>query len=125
MGLDTSHDAWHGSYSAFGMWRATIAKLGGFPPLEDMMGHSPEYKGKSAGKMFPWGSTLGDPRLIPLLNHSDCDGELTPAECLQIASGLLDVLPKIERETWEHDKTSQFITGCLAAYVNYESLGFY
>ena len=38
MGLDTSHNAWHGAYSAFMTWRKKIAHLAGFPPLELMEG---------------------------------------------------------------------------------------
>ena len=38
MGLDTSHDAWHGSYSSFMRWRKRIANVAGLPPLELMEG---------------------------------------------------------------------------------------
>ena len=38
MGLDTSHDCWHGAYSAFNRWRCAIAKAAGLPPLELMEG---------------------------------------------------------------------------------------
>lgn len=31
MGLDCSHGAWHGSYTAFGRWRREIARLCGIP----------------------------------------------------------------------------------------------
>ncbi len=30
MGLDTSHDCWHGAYSAFGRWRRAIAEAAGY-----------------------------------------------------------------------------------------------
>lgn len=33
MGLDTSHDCWHGAYSAFGRWREKLAEVAGLPPL--------------------------------------------------------------------------------------------
>lgn len=38
MGLDTTHDAWHGAYSAFMRWRCKIAEVAGLPPLELMEG---------------------------------------------------------------------------------------
>ena len=38
MGLDTSHDCWHGAYSAFMRWREKIAEVAGFPPLWAMEG---------------------------------------------------------------------------------------
>jgi hypothetical protein len=37
MGLDVSHDAWHGAYSAFMRWRTEIARAAGIP-LEFMEG---------------------------------------------------------------------------------------
>ena len=42
MGLDTSHDAWHGSYSTFNEWRNLIARAAGFPPLKEMVGFGGE-----------------------------------------------------------------------------------
>lgn len=38
MGLDTSHNCWHGAYSAFDRWRKEIAKAAGLPSLELMEG---------------------------------------------------------------------------------------
>src|SRR5437016_2133419 len=33
MGLDTTHDCWHGAYSAFMRWRTKLAEVAGLPPL--------------------------------------------------------------------------------------------
>jgi hypothetical protein len=38
MGLDTSHDCWHGAYSAFMRWRQALARAAKFPPLILMQG---------------------------------------------------------------------------------------
>lgn len=38
MGLDTTHNAWHGAYSAFMRWRTEIARVAGYPPLSLMEG---------------------------------------------------------------------------------------
>jgi hypothetical protein len=38
MGLDTTHNCWHGAYSAFMRWRQEIAKAAGLPPLDLMEG---------------------------------------------------------------------------------------
>ena len=40
MGLDTSHDCWHGAYSAFMRWRQMLAQAAGMPPLSMMEGFS-------------------------------------------------------------------------------------
>jgi hypothetical protein len=68
----------------------------------------------------------GDVRLIPLLHHSDCDGELTPAECRQITealSSLLDRMP--DPESWLHDATRAFAAGCRLAADLDEPLDFH
>ena len=39
MGLDTTHDCWHGPYSSFMRWRCEIARAAGFPPLQLMDGY--------------------------------------------------------------------------------------
>jgi hypothetical protein len=39
----------------------------------------------------PWSDVVNDD-LIPLLNHSDCDGELSPDECSKIAPRLRAVV---------------------------------
>src|SRR5262249_12016522 len=125
---DTSHNAWHGSYSSFGEWRRRIAEVAGFPPLPDMWGHSPVYKGEPPGKQLPWGTTSGDPRLIPLLNHSDCDGEIAPVNCHLIAEALEELLPKLrqrESDRWIWGSTVQFINGCRDAAATGEPLEFY
>ena len=38
MGLDTTHDCWHGAYSAFMRWRQKLAEVAGLPPLMLMDG---------------------------------------------------------------------------------------
>lgn len=38
MGLDTTHDCWHGAYSSFMRWRRMLAKAAGLPPLGLMEG---------------------------------------------------------------------------------------
>lgn len=123
MGLDTTHGAWHGSYSTFNEWRTLVARAAGFPPLGEMYGF---------GGSRRWEDTIGDRRLVPLLDHSDCDGELTPAECAEVADGLeaiVDALPTYEdegstfRRPWR-DKTRDFIAGCRAAATADEPLEF-
>ena len=45
MGLDTTHDCWHGAYSAFMRWRQEIARIAGLPPLDLMEGfYEEEYR---------------------------------------------------------------------------------
>lgn len=98
MGLDCSHDAWNGSYSAFNRLRKFVcASTGGsFPPhgpgsdlADDWMRVGPtdddnEYSEET------W------PGLWEFLTHSDCDGEISPEMCVKVADDLERLLPKME-----------------------------
>lgn len=65
MGLDTTHDCWHGAYSSFAMFRKNLAALIGMD-LSSMEGF---------GGTKPFPSKQVEP-LVILLNHSDCDGDI-------------------------------------------------
>lgn len=147
MGLDTSHGAWHGAYSAFMRWRQEVARIADIP-LELMEGFfGPQtnqmqlagYAGKNAepliemiGRNCPiaWESLRPDP-LHVLLSHSDCDGEIAPEDCAKIADRLEELLPQFpEGDGGGHignwrDKTVTFIEGCRAAAAAGEPLDFH
>lgn len=151
MGLDTSHGAWHGAYSAFMTWRKKIAEVAGLPPLELMEGfYDPieesrliptlypgivsEYSSslKELDKRLPirWDSLNPSP-LHELLYHSDCDGEIEWEKCKPIAEELKKLLPKMPKgEAGGHighwrDKTQTFIDGLMKAYNAKENLDFH
>lgn len=126
MGLDVSHDCWHGSYSTFMKWRCVLAKASGLPPLELMEGfyHFTDITTDEVIKAVTalgfnngheWASKLLQalyrPHNLPirweclkpsplhsLLNHSDCDGTIPASECYGIADALEALLPVIEDE---------------------------
>lgn len=116
MGLDTTHNAWHGSYGNFSRWRQFIATRIGIKNLDDMLGFGGS---KEFDKKEP---------LTALLNHSDCDGELTPKECAGIARRLRELLPDItgddEETEYMRDKTIQFAEGCELAAKKKEKILF-
>lgn len=111
MGLDTSHDAWHGPYTSFYRWRTAVAKTIGIN-LDEMQGYGGEQE-------WP------DHPLTPLLNHSDCDGKLSSKECAQIAAGLQAIKDKLPADIYLLKKTEQFIAGCLDAASAGESIKFH
>lgn len=142
MGLDCSHDAWHGAYSAFSRWREKIAEVAGVPPLCFMEGFfepgnpisDPLWflkyekdtdrleRVKDFYKLLPikWSALKPDP-LYDLLHHSDCDGYLRYGQCKKIAKRLEELLPLLPDEdggghigNWR-EKTQKFIGGCKAA----------
>lgn len=91
MGLDCSHDAWHGAYSAFNRFRQKIAEAmgGSYPPHKDV---------SLAERDWYWGegySAGTHPGLMVLLSHSDCDGEISPEDCIKVANDLEALLPQI------------------------------
>ena len=88
MGLDISPGDAHWSYGGFHHFRERLATIEGFT-LDEMSGFAPfdapqDWTGRS------WDDV--DTPLKPLLNHSDCDGDLSPEECAQIAPRLREVV---------------------------------
>ena len=147
MGLAISHDAWHGAYSAFNRWRRKMAHVAGFPPLDLMEGfwngdwifeqEKKRTEGKSYNMVPLWESELPikwealrpDP-LTALLNHSDCDGTISPDDVAKIADRLEQLLPFLPKEPdgghvgdWRAT-TQEFIDGCRLAASAGESLEF-
>lgn len=128
MGLDCSHDAFHGAYSAFNRLRKEVARAvgGSFPPHEnrelddDMWYIDDAYTAES------------HPGLFAFLSHSDCDGEFTPEECVQVANDLeplIDSLPNgghghIETNGGYRRSLQRFVDGCRLAASKNESLLF-
>ena len=117
MGLDTTHDAWSGPYTAFHRWRRWVAKQEGIPldlmegfygwewtGEEDLLSHHKTlwaidndnscYDTLDAMKRFgnhiPWSSVKT--KLEPLLHHSDCDGEIEWEICQKLADYLLSLI---------------------------------
>jgi len=119
MGLDTSHDCWHGAYSAFHRWRVKLAEVAGYGNIDD-------YLGYGGDKDWP-----EDP-LTVLLNHSDCDGEILSVDCTPLADRLEELLPalKLAGEGGGHigsyeKKTTQFIMGLRDAAAAGEDVRFH
>jgi hypothetical protein len=153
MGLDISHNTWHGAYSAFMTWRTKIAFLAGFPPLELMEGfywpndHNPftllDYKYPKGDELdmsalrrirerlpIKW-DLFGNHPLVELLTHPDCEGYINYSKCGKIADELEKLLPLLEKEedqgghigNWKA-KTETFIVGLRLAAKNKERLQF-
>lgn len=124
MGLDTSHEAFHGAYSAFNRLRQAVAKAAGgsFPP------HSDPAK-FPRDDMWYWTDDNHGPGLYEFMTHSDCDGEISPEMCNAVADELEALLPKMQdlgeagghlaRVGGYHGALTKFIAGCrLAAECN-------
>lgn len=155
MGLDTSHGAWHGAYSAFNTWRTEIAKCLGIP-LMLMEGFYPKNPGdfdnplalidfavkanegmagnqwKRLTENFPLSWEAFKPNALhELLYHSDCDGQIEWKKCKSIADELEKIIPKLPDQNFGghvqniREKTQTFIDGLRLAYKQKENLDFH
>ncbi len=116
MGLDTSHNAWHGPYSSFGQFRTDLAAHVGIN-LKEMEGY---------GGDTPFETIEDDVKI--LLDHSDCDGEITPEDCAKLAVRLRDIMKTLPEEpgdwnTYAH--CERFAKGCELAASKNEPIDFH
>ena len=135
MGLDTSHDAWHGPYSSFNELRRAICKAAGgsFPP------HPKGATTPDGQPMRPDMYYLDDeyeaahPGLSAFLRSNDCGGvEFSPEVAAQIANDLEKLLPALASmdegrmnmilRGGFRGATAQYIAGCRAAAAAGEPL---
>jgi len=125
MGLDTSHDCWHGAYSAFHRWRKEIAKHIGIPLdlMEGFYNHCEisfeDFENlliSSKDETYPswardlclgvtndilplkWESFKPNP-LHYLLHHSDCDGNIPWSKCRKMANELEKIMPLLPTDS--------------------------
>lgn len=91
MGLDFSHGDAHWGYSGFNIFREKLAHEIGMD-LRTMEG----FNGN-----IPFSKYNDD--ILPLLDHSDCDGELTVDECIKIVPRLREIIGKWSDD--DRDKT--------------------
>jgi len=148
MGLDVTHGAWHGAYSAFSRWRHMLAEAAGYEVAEVVTEviSSPgrmDYKSTRPMVLIDWGHIKpenyegvwakddepSDP-LILLIAHSDCGGMLTPRHARLVADRLEELLALLPDEVAPghignvRDKTRTFIGGCRAAHKANQRLRF-
>lgn len=131
MGLDTTHNAWHGSYSGFAEWRKWLAEQIGIN-LDAMDGFQSSFK-QTPKKIIKWESLPHDD-LHYLLNHSDCDGSITSKRCGKIAKRLDQILKKVKpnknivldyESEWKVQATKDFSKGCKKAFKLKQNIQFH
>jgi hypothetical protein len=117
MGLDASHDCWHGPYSAFNDWRTALCAVAGYGDLRSREGF---------GGVLSWPE---DDVLVALLKHSDCDGDLSWKICNKLADRLEELLPAMQRKDvhgfpFYGNSTQEFIDGLHEAHAKRENVEF-
>jgi len=136
MGLDLSHECWHGAYSAFSRWRDKLAEVAGYEigKLETERGLRPtiliDWGHVTDGQVYgDWDETPADPLLV-LFVHSDCEGLIRVAQAGPLADRLQELLPLLPDEAggghirhWR-GTTQQFIDGLRMAAERGEDVEF-
>jgi hypothetical protein len=126
MGLDTSHDCWHGSYCAFTQWREALAVAAGYMIATIINDDGLKWTAVMVdwghlqkNLMGKWPETPKDALLV-LIAHSDCEGKIYPPQQLPLALRLKQLIPKLPKQKVQYKiATKKFIKGlCLAAGKN-------
>jgi hypothetical protein len=150
MGLDTTHGAFHGAYSAFNRFRQVVAKAmgGSWPPHEkplvcsdgDVIVEPDNERFYVPGKS--WSTfQIERPGLSAFIGSQDCEGIFSPDTCKNMADELEALLPAIERvekewvesRSWGHiardggfvEVTKRYIEGCRLAHSLNEDLEYH
>lgn len=143
MGLDTTHGAFHGAYSAFNRFRQAVAKAAGcsYPPHDKIvyLGFGEEQEVMENPDNGFWHAPTGwnekNPGLTVFFTSNDCEGEFSPEVCKQMADELEVLLPEIakqgsggghiERDGGYVEVTKRYIAGCQLAYENNETMEYH
>lgn len=110
MGLDTTHDCWHGPYGAFSRWRIHLHHLLTGDAEDEMNLNAAWTRGDYADQSIP---------INVLMNHSDCEGSIAVADCGPLADALEELLPRVTDPEgalpYNVPKTEEFIAGLRCA----------
>lgn len=107
MGVDIGRAHW--AYSGFARFRQEIAEMEGIT-LKDMAGFGGFIN--PGCKQIPW-DTVDSP-IVPLLNHSDCDGDLSPEECAQVYPRLAELVEQL-KDPYDRDNGRALVAEMKAA----------
>lgn len=119
MGIDFSHTGAHWAYSGFGRFRDALAEHEGIDlgQMEGFRRHGDDRP------RISW-DTVTTP-LKPLLDHSDCDGEISPEDCAAVAPHLRKVIAAIWPEgAYDYQSGMELADGMDAAAEAGEPLEF-
>lgn len=141
MGLDTTHGAFRGAYSAFNRFRKIVAEAigGSYPPhISPLVCSDGDIIVSPDQNRFyvpgSWKTFQVDrPGLSAFLLSNDCEGEFAPELCKQMADELEALLPKIEkidngggghieRDGGYVAVTKKYIEGCRLAHSKRQKL---
>lgn len=127
MGVQFSHCKASWSYSGFNEFRRRLAAVIGID-LWAMSGFNLEWdchvRGQiGAPKAISWDG-FTDP-IIPLLNHSDCEGELSHEDCKAIAPRLREIIKHWPTHDYDTQMALQLAEGMESAVKLGQALEFH
>lgn len=113
MGLDFSHCNARWAYSGFNRFRNRVAVQIGFPEYENIKTtDDPKF------------SKIKDDPIVYLLAHSDCDGELSPTQCIELAPRLREIIKDWPEDDYDRRQALELASGMELAAKSDESLLF-
>ena len=119
MGTDFSHCEAHWSYSGFHRFRTRLASAANIE-LEAMEGFEPLDGQEAPGRS--WDTVHDD--LALFLDHSDCDGDLSPEDCLKIADRIEPIIKTWPDDDYDKKNAVELIEGLRWAAENKETFRF-
>jgi len=130
MGLDTTHDCWHGPYGGFQRWRQELARAAGYTVADPLRLGEAYYElpwdmFEEKNYLGEWDSVPGDDPLMFLLVHSDCDGVIHPQHGGHLADRMEQLLPLLDGGVYRvRENTERFIDGLRKAAAAGEDVEF-
>lgn len=137
MSLDTSHECWHGAYSAFTRWRHEVARAAGYAVWKVVHdgGLTMDCVMFDWGHLPPdalngeWPEVPADPLLVLIAHHDHC-GVIHPREGRALAARLRELAPLLREDGEGHVPsyravTLRFAEGLERAAATGEDVGFH
>lgn len=128
MGLDTTHNCWHGSYSGFRTFRDAVAVA-----AKEHFDYTPNYQDHPSRAFMGWWDA--DHHYTHLLDvffvHSDCEGYLFPNDIQELVPALEQLVGYLNDEPafkgWPSTRGQlrQFIDGLNDALNEWEVVRFH
>lgn len=113
MGIDFNYGNAQWSYGGFSRFREKLAK--------EIKLNLNEMKGFGGDKDWP---SVNEEPIVHLLNHSDCDGYLTPDQCKQIIPRLKELVKDWYEEDFDKGRALLLAEGMEEAVTENQNLEF-
>lgn len=122
MGLDTSHDCWHGSYGSYNIFRDAVAMAAGYDAYPDDADSLFDRWGVEPKNFYgEWDKYPGDP-LIVFLAHADNEGKIPHDITADLATRMEECAAAMRKDDWHRDSALRFARGLRRAHEEQEDV---